>query len=125
MPIIQFIPRAAIQQIEIPAEVAEGSGKDRKVKKLERTGNGTLYVRPGATRVVTADELAFLKADKQHKRLFRVIAEKDPEPKPKPDSPEGKKLAENNKARFEKAVKASQEKSKKGKKPAADAPKDG
>lgn len=58
-------------------------------KKCKRSRPGAMHLRPGATLVVTRDELKHLKA--KHERAFMVVGEtKDPpaeETKPAPDGP--------------------------------------
>jgi hypothetical protein len=64
MPDVQIQPTAAATQVEgFPDKVGE--------KKFQRSCKGALHIRPGSTRVITADELGFIR--KHYPKLSRSI----------------------------------------------------
>ncbi len=60
MPLMQYVATALALQIEgFPSEVKEA---DKEARPFERSCEGSLHLRPGATLDLTADEHAFIKA---------------------------------------------------------------
>jgi len=82
MPVVHISPAAPAVQVE---DFSTPKGKD--APPLKRSCEGALHLRPGSTRVITADELGHIR--KNHKavaRFIRVLVEdKDiPSKKAKP-----------------------------------------
>lgn len=69
MPNVQIMPAA-------PAIQVEGFPKGSKDKPFKRSCEGALHLRPGSTRVITADELGFIRKNlPKLARFIRVITE--------------------------------------------------
>jgi len=71
MPLVQIPVGIAPCQIDdFPAEIGEGENK----RPFERSCQGALYIQPARTKVLSDDELAFLRTAKQHAKLgARII----------------------------------------------------
>lgn len=66
MPYVQIPVGIAPCQIDdFPATIGEGEEK----RQFERSVKGALYLRPASTRVMSDDELEWLRTAKQHKKL--------------------------------------------------------
>jgi hypothetical protein len=95
--VIHISPAATPIQVEVPATFAVKKGDDpKKAKKIARSVEGALHLRPGSTKTITEDELKFIqKTEKEYAANIRVIgkdadkkgAKKEPEkPVETPDS---------------------------------------
>ncbi len=64
MPDVQILPSAAIIQVEgFPTTVGK--------KKFQRSCKGALHIRPDSTRIITVDELGFIR--KHYPKLARSV----------------------------------------------------
>ena len=66
MPLVQIPVGIAPCQIDdFPAEIGEGENK----RPFERSCQGALYIQPARTKVLSSDELEFLRTAKQYAKL--------------------------------------------------------
>jgi len=63
-------------EVEVKVEVKEGEKPKTKTVKLERSVEGALHFRPGGTKVISEDELAYIK--KNNKQFAKFIVSANP-----------------------------------------------
>lgn len=100
MPVVQYKQTAHACQVEgfplvVPTDKKPKDGEDQETRKFNRTGDGSLHLRPGGTMVLTADEFSWLKANKQSVFKNLLVLAEDPldevktEEAPKKKAPSG------------------------------------
>jgi len=83
MPVVRILRTAEHTQVE-------GFPKGTKEKPFKRSCDGALHIRPGSTKVITEDELGFIKArhPELHRRIL-VVAKDRPAKGPAKTRPKG------------------------------------
>jgi len=78
MPVVRVLPQAENTQVE-------GFPKGSKETPFKRSGEGALHFRPGSTKVITDDELGFIKERRPELYRCLLVVAKDSSKKAPPE----------------------------------------